>query len=461
MMIRHAFLPGLLLALTMIVPQGQLRAQSEPPGKTQHISEEEISHRQAHVLGRLKRLNHEKLLMTLKNLDIDRPDGFLGCLCGTYSIAGSGIRYQPEPAGDCQNTMPCKGGNWGCVSHDLPTDPAAWEKCAASSAITLPPDLEGKQETIALPALIERKLRFRTAYRPCPEADFFYDGETLYNFYTGKPSLAQDRASLISDFKAMAVQWELETGKETTLGSSPIDAPFIAQSFDSGALPTGQEAALHQCARDMAATKKARLSPAEFFYCALKVSDGNIDKALITAHAGLYRDPKQTNARLIADYLEPIRKAEAYSDQRTIKVWNAQKGVYQEVSAKETASYDQQGAWYHLFGMMALEMADRQSLVPFIAVQKAVEKYKPTHATALAGGFPESPDCGALSNYAVALENQVRSNMRRAPDPDKQCVNYNGCAAGRALHEWHVQRYPPKVPGTIEPAIKPIVRPER
>ena len=460
MTIRKGFVPGLLLAFIMAAPP----AQAQTPGErqAQQIGEEEIARRQAHVLGRMKRLNHEKLLMTLKELEIDRPDRFLGCLCGTYSIAGSGIRYQPEPSGDCQNTLPCKGGNWGCVSHDLPTDPKAWERCAASALVTLPSRKEGEEgEKISLPALIERQLRYCTPYRPCPEADFFYDGETLYNFYTGKPSLTHDRASLISDFKAMAVQWELETGKETTLGSSPIDAPFIAQSFDSGALPTGNEAALHDCARDLAATKKARITPAEFFYCALKVSDGNIDKALVTAHAGLYRDPGKTNAKLIADHLAPIRNEDAYSDQSTIRVHNEQKGVDEFVSAKKTASQDQQGAWYHLFGMMALEMADRQSVVPFIAVQKAVEKYKPQHAKALEGGFPESRDCGTLSNYAVALENQVRSNMRRAPDPDKQCVNYDGCAAGRALHEWHVQRYPPKVPSTIEPAIKPVVRPER
>ncbi len=408
------------------------------------------------IIKRLPKLNHTKFQALMKRVGKEVPKGYFQCFCNSYSIMGTGIGYSPNRDKHCDNTDPCKGGNWGCSSYPLPSDLKVIERCIISAKY---------DDNSTIIDVIENRLRYQSAYHPCAEADFFYDGKTLYGFYTGKPSLAQNRVQLIGDFKAMALQWELETERNTTLGSSLINAPFIAQSFDSGALPTGKEDALHACAKQMVAERDKPLKPAEFFYCALKVTDGDIDQALITAHAALYRDPAKDNAVFIDEHLAPIRMEEAYSDKKVIEVWNAQKKSVELVSAKETASYDQQGAWYHLFGMMALEMADRQSLVPFAVLQVAVEHYKPVHAAALAGGFPKSHDCGTLSNYAIALENQVRSNMRRAPDPDKQCVNYNGCAVGAALYDWYNQRHPitipSTIPSTIEPTIQPVVRPER
>lgn len=82
------------------------------------------------ILNGISRLNHQRFKEFVSSQGMEMPTEFLGCLCATYSISGAGISYHPEPAGDCQNAMPCKGGNWGCVSYDLPTDPRAWTACA-------------------------------------------------------------------------------------------------------------------------------------------------------------------------------------------------------------------------------------------------------------------------------------------------------------------------------------------
>lgn len=84
--------------------------------------------------------------------------------------------------------------------------------------------------------------------------------------------------------------------------------------------------------------------------------------------------------------------------------------------------------------MAVLEFADRHSYTPFELIRQGAEYYKPQHASPLrTHGVPQAELAGELANYAIALENQVRTNMRRAPDPDKQCINYTGAAIGAAL----------------------------
>lgn len=159
--------------------------------------------------------------------------------------------------------------------------------------------------------------------------------------------------------------------------------------------------------------------------------------ALVTCHAALYRDKGKVNAAFIDQSLQPIRNPKGYQAGKTVTVWNEQLKREEKVSPRDTCGNDQQGAWYHLFGMAALEFTDRHGMTPFYAVRKGAEWKKPAETAPLKqNGFPMSEVCGKLSNYAIALENQVRSNMRRAPDPDKQCVNYFGASVGTALAKY-------------------------
>jgi hypothetical protein len=271
---------------------------------------------------------------------------------------------------------------------------------------------------------------------PCKEASFYYDADDIQNTYTGERSLNFEREQLVTDMIAAIQKYEQEGGTATA-GIRTLDAPYIAMSFDSGALPTDREDFLRTEIREMFQRKQGKLSPGEVFYCALKATKGNVRDALVTAHAVLYRDKPGMNTKLINKYLEPLRNPDGYLDQKTLKVYNEQKKSFDYVSAKQYAGNDQQGAWYHLFGMAALEFTDRQGLTPLEIFQAGAEIYKPDKALPLDKGFPMSEVCGKVSNYAIALENQVRlKGYRRPPDPDKQCVNFTGAAIGTALAKY-------------------------
>ncbi len=270
---------------------------------------------------------------------------------------------------------------------------------------------------------------------PCKEAGFFYDDKTLEGVYTGEPSLNVNGEQLVNGIIGAIQKFEQEGGRATA-GVQNLDAPFMAQAFDSGALPTGREAALQNEVRALAQSQ-GKLTPADLFYCALKATGGNVRDALVGCHAALYRDKGKVNAGFIEQSLQPIRNPNGYQAGKTVTIWNEQMKREEKVSPRDTCGNDQQGAWYHLFGMAALEFTDRHGLTPFEVVRRGAEWKKPVETAPLRqNGFPMSEVCGTLSNYAVALENQVRSNMRRAPDPDKQCVNYFGASLGTALAKY-------------------------
>lgn len=282
--------------------------------------------------------------------------------------------------------------------------------------------------------LAEAELRFKV-FQPtwCREAGFFYDEATLEAFYTGAPSLTMERQALIDGFVQVLRDYRAAGGTPTA-GVKHRDTMTIAQSFDSGALPTGREATIQERAREQATRMGRGLTPPELFAIALQATGGNVREALVASHAATYRDGAKTNEAFIRDRLAPLRDARGYSSERAVRVWNVQRKEWQFVSAAETASADQQGVWYHLYGMAALEFADRHSYTPFWLIQQGAEIYKPDHALPLKErGVPSSGLCGKLSDYAISLENQVRTGMRRAPDPDKQCINYTGAAIGWAL----------------------------
>lgn len=86
------------------------------------------------ILSALSNLGHERFQEFARRNDISVPGEFYSCLCQSYSIMGASVSYHPEPTADCRNSAPCKGGNWGCVSYDLPSDPGLWARCSASTA---------------------------------------------------------------------------------------------------------------------------------------------------------------------------------------------------------------------------------------------------------------------------------------------------------------------------------------
>lgn len=143
------------------MPQDKVGPPPPKPAAAAPPTEEEIEARQSHVIDRLSRLNHHKLSATMAALGVEMPVGVLQCLCAAQGLMGAGLAYHPEPWGDCDNADPCKGGNWGCVSSGLPSDPAAWKGCIASQPVRLPGKDGAEPTEIPLDALIEQKLRER------------------------------------------------------------------------------------------------------------------------------------------------------------------------------------------------------------------------------------------------------------------------------------------------------------
>ncbi len=83
-----------------------------------------------YIMNHVVALGHGRFekLMEKENIKID--DDFYQCLCNSYSIMGTGIGYSPAPDKHCNNNNPCKGGNFGCVSYDLPSDTSKWMQCS-------------------------------------------------------------------------------------------------------------------------------------------------------------------------------------------------------------------------------------------------------------------------------------------------------------------------------------------
>lgn len=75
-------------------------------------------------------LGHERFKKLVEKYEMKVDDGFYQCLCRSKGIMGSGMGYSPAPDKHCNNTDPCKGGNWGCASSDLPKQGDSWMSCA-------------------------------------------------------------------------------------------------------------------------------------------------------------------------------------------------------------------------------------------------------------------------------------------------------------------------------------------
>lgn len=85
------------------------------------------------IIKRLPKLNHTKFKALMKRVGKEAPKGYYQCFCHSYSTMGNGIGYSPNRDKLCDNTDPCKGGNWGCTSYPLPSDLKVIERCIMSA----------------------------------------------------------------------------------------------------------------------------------------------------------------------------------------------------------------------------------------------------------------------------------------------------------------------------------------
>jgi len=275
---------------------------------------------------------------------------------------------------------------------------------------------------------------------PCPWPAFFYPGVSFDGYLTGEPSLRHSKEWLVANL-AGGLQSYIDEGSEPSLGIQATDAYYVGKTYASTAMPTGGEATLQQMARDLARDKQRsdpayRLTPGDLLYLSLKVNHGNVRDALLTCHAALYRDGAEVNKAFIEQegVLEPLRNPAGYVDGQ----WSYKTpvGTSRTINPRQNVSHDEQGVWYHFFGMAAVEFTDQYGAASYYPAWTIVswgglhENYTDKVKKY---GHPTSNMGGDLADLAVALEDNIRSNHGAAPDVPKYCMNYFAAAAGREL----------------------------
>ncbi len=277
---------------------------------------------------------------------------------------------------------------------------------------------------------------------PCAEPLFFFPGMDLNGYFTGHQPLRFSRDEMSASL-AGALERFIAEGHEVSTGVGLTDVHAVAKAFISSALPTGKEAALQDAARQLAQEKQQtdpnyRLTPGDLFYLSLKQNNGNVRDALVTCHAALYRDGDGMNKKFIEqeNILTPLRNPEGYVDGEW--TYKTPRGSERTLNPRQELSADEQGVWYHFFGLAALEFTDSYGSASHLAAWLAIwGGALPGNYTdqVLERGFPISNLGGALGDMAIALEHNVRSNMGKPPDVAKYCINYYALAAGTALKD--------------------------
>ncbi len=101
----------------------------------------DISKRDAHIMRRLVRLNHTKMLTVFKAMELTPPKSWLNCLCRSAGYGSPGTRqfYHPGTLGKfddrytCQKPgEPCVVEGYGCTRHPLPKNIHQMTQCAAT-----------------------------------------------------------------------------------------------------------------------------------------------------------------------------------------------------------------------------------------------------------------------------------------------------------------------------------------
>jgi hypothetical protein len=280
---------------------------------------------------------------------------------------------------------------------------------------------------------------------PCNEALNLYPESIIEGYYTDHPGLIHDRTWYENQL-VDAYDKFVAGGGIITSGAQSGDDRTFPQAFATGAIKTGYEATLKAAAEAAGATQK--LTPGDLFFLALKTTNGNVRDALLTCHAILYRDkPQKLNEIFIQNYLIPLRDPTGYSDSKKIPAGLGQSQKMMDV--RTAVGDDQQGLWYHIFGMAATAFADKNGSTPFVLIRHGKAAFKDGIWSSefwRGENFPRSRHGSELSDYVVYVEEMLRrAQTGAAADPDKQCVNYWSADAGFLLAQKVGAYKPPTV----------------
>ncbi|MBI5584572.1 MAG: hypothetical protein HY892_12195, partial [Deltaproteobacteria bacterium] len=332
-----------------------------------------------------------------------------------------------------------KGGTSDCISVMAEFTAPAGKKLGAPKAPDGTPTLKP-----ALPPPNKTAATAGPKKPPCDEPLAFYPKFDVNSFYTGQPSLCFTREQF-GDQLVNAMKQYASAGNSIVDGFQPMDVKDIAMTFTTDSTtkdgahlaPTLQEASRRLAQSMQAKNPGYKLTPQDLFGLSLRVNKGNVRNALLTCHAALYRDKKGVNKGFVEreGVLTPMRNPDGYADKQMS--YTPPSGNKRPMNPK-ALSRDEQGVWYHYFGVAALEYSDRYGLSSYYGAQAGIwwigdTSKRPALDKISEKGFPVTELGHLLGNFAVALEEGIRDNAGSPPDIDKNCVNYAGLLAGDRL----------------------------
>ena len=186
----------------------------------------------------IAKLGHQRFKKLLGKYEMEVEDGFFQCLCSSNGIMGTGLGYSPAPDKHCDNTNPCKGGNWGCVSSDIPKEADSWTACAKKYKLKDGGNIFQKfdehvntskkfnQDELAR-NLFERTLKFKKRCLPTMDVQNINDIQNVFKSNTTRKAIDISESSENMCEEAISVSLYLNSEKRITNSEAVIEGFLI------------------------------------------------------------------------------------------------------------------------------------------------------------------------------------------------------------------------------------------
>ncbi len=190
------------------------------------------------TMNHIAALGYERFKKLVDKYEMDISDDLYQCLCSSKGIMGTGLKYSPVPDKNCDNTNPCKGGNWGCVSTDIPKEADSWIACAKKYKLADGGNLFQKfdehvntskkfnQDELAR-NLFERTLKFKKLCLPTMDAQNIDDIQNIFKSSITKKAIDISESSENVCDEAIAVSLYLNSEKRMTNSEAVIEGLLI------------------------------------------------------------------------------------------------------------------------------------------------------------------------------------------------------------------------------------------
>ena len=195
------------------------------------------------TMDRIAKLGYTRFKQLADKYEMQIEDKLYQCLCRAQGVMGTGLGFSPEPDKHCNNSDPCKGGNWGCASSDFPSDGKAWMSCAKQYPLKSGNNIfqafdehvntseKFDQEQLAK-KLFDRTLKFKDACLPSMDAKNIEDIQNIFKSSVTKKATDISEASENMCEEAVAVSLYLNSEKRTTNSEAVAEGLWTWATFN-------------------------------------------------------------------------------------------------------------------------------------------------------------------------------------------------------------------------------------